>query len=101
MEFEAAEAIASEHGGVLVMEAVGEDTFVPVIAWADIESDAVSVRLVDLNSGQETVLLVRRDGWDRLAAGGARRDQADDFNPCAVCGYAGTCGDPPGSDCHS
>ncbi|GAC1524623.1 MAG: hypothetical protein NVS3B1_12600 [Marmoricola sp.] len=21
--------------------------------------------------------------------------------PCAVCGYAGTCGEPPGEDCHS
>lgn len=21
--------------------------------------------------------------------------------PCAVCGWAGTCGDPPGEDCHS
>jgi hypothetical protein len=21
--------------------------------------------------------------------------------PCAVCGFQGTCGDPPGEDCHS
>jgi len=21
--------------------------------------------------------------------------------PCAVCGYANTCGEPPGEDCHS
>lgn len=23
------------------------------------------------------------------------------INPCAACEWAGTCGDPPGSDCHS
>lgn len=23
------------------------------------------------------------------------------INPCATCGYAGTCGDPPGEECHT
>lgn len=28
-------------------------------------------------------------------------DEIPDHYPCAVCGQANTCGDPPGSDCHS
>lgn len=36
-----------------------------------------------------------------LAEIGELRAAEETPSPCAVCGYAGTCGDPPGEDCHS
>lgn len=53
-------------------------------------------RTIDTASGMLRALADIAEIGERRAA-----EEAPLPSPCKVCRYAGTCGDPPGSDCHS